>query len=151
MCLCMFSKVVFRCYWLLMCPPRCFFTAINTKCNHIYYYILIYIHICILLYLNIHKAEQCWYTWCTKLYKYDNDMKIREGISRHSPDINFLAAHLVADDLRSHPGHSAGKRHLGALLIPLAGRAEVWDLHDVIAGHQDTRDRGDGETFIRLQ
>jgi hypothetical protein len=58
------------------------------------------------------------------------------------PDVDFLGARFVADHLGSHPGDGAGKRHLRALLVPLATRAKVRDLDDVVPRDQHT---GTGE------
>ena len=52
------------------------------------------------------------------------------------PDIDFFGAGFVANDLGRHPGDGARERHLGALLVPLATRAEVTDLHNVILRDQ---------------
>jgi len=57
----------------------------------------------------------------------------------HWPDVDFFRARFVADDLGRHPRDGAGKRHLGALLGPLATRAKVRDLDHVVDRYQHAR------------
>ncbi len=46
--------------------------------------------------------------------------------------VYLLVAGLVPDDLGGHPGHGAGKAHLGAVLRVLSGGSKVADLDHLV-------------------
>lgn len=60
----------------------------------------------------------------------------RKRRGRHLPNVHLLRNGLVANDLRSHPGHRTRERHLGALVTELFGRPEIRDLHGIVVGDQ---------------